>query len=204
MSLAALRAPVQQSYCQKVLIAALGRTGLRSNIGCSSRTIRRISRSSSATGRSASFRCWSTTASRCSKRRCIIEHLQLHHPGPNALDPGRRDGRRARFLDRFFDLYIMGTCSRGQPTRCGPRARATLMAPSRACKTLHIAYDWLEAQSRPTANGRSATHSRSPTAPLPRPYSMRIGSKRSAIDRPRLEGLSRAAARPSGGRTRGR
>ena len=38
----------------------------------------------------------------------IIEHLQAHHPGPNAWIPEGETGRRVRFLDRFFDLYVMG------------------------------------------------------------------------------------------------
>ena len=37
----------------------------------------------------------------------IIEHLQAHHPGPNRWIPDGDDGRRVRFLDRFFDLYVM-------------------------------------------------------------------------------------------------
>ena len=38
---------------------------------------------------------------------CIIEHLQAHHPGPNRWIPDGELGRRVRFLDRFFDLYVM-------------------------------------------------------------------------------------------------
>ena len=41
----------------------------------------------------------------------IIEHLQAHHPGPNDWTPDGELGRRARFLDRFFDLYVMNTMS---------------------------------------------------------------------------------------------
>ena len=39
----------------------------------------------------------------------IIEHLQAHHPGPNLWIPDGEPGRRVRFLDRFFDLYVMKT-----------------------------------------------------------------------------------------------
>ena len=42
---------------------------------------------------------------------CIIEHLQAHHPGPNRWIPDGEEGRRARFLDRFFDLYVMNNMS---------------------------------------------------------------------------------------------
>ena len=35
----------------------------------------------------------------------IIEHLQAHYPGPNCWIPDGEDGRKTRFLDRFFDLH---------------------------------------------------------------------------------------------------
>ena len=44
---------------------------------------------------------------------CIIEHLQAYHPGPNVWIPEGEEGRRVRFLDRFFDLHIQGNM---QPT----------------------------------------------------------------------------------------
>lgn len=38
---------------------------------------------------------------------CIIEHLQLHHPGPVQLIPyDGDDALQVRMLDRFFDNYI--------------------------------------------------------------------------------------------------
>ena len=37
----------------------------------------------------------------------IVEHLQAHHPGPNRWIPDGEEGRRVRFLDRFFDTYVM-------------------------------------------------------------------------------------------------
>ncbi len=38
----------------------------------------------------------------------IIEHLGLHHPGSVRLIPDQRDAALdVRFLDRFFDNYIM-------------------------------------------------------------------------------------------------
>ncbi|MEO7411310.1 MAG: glutathione S-transferase N-terminal domain-containing protein, partial [Sphingomicrobium sp.] len=33
---------------------------------------------------------------------CIIEHLQAYHHGPTKWIPDGADGRRVRFLDRFF------------------------------------------------------------------------------------------------------
>ena len=38
----------------------------------------------------------------------IIEYLQVHHPGPTHWIPDGDAGVRVRFLDRFFDLYVMG------------------------------------------------------------------------------------------------
>jgi glutathione S-transferase len=38
---------------------------------------------------------------------CIIEHLQAHHRGPSEWIPDGDFGLRVRFLDRFFDLYVM-------------------------------------------------------------------------------------------------
>lgn len=38
---------------------------------------------------------------------CIIEYLQLHHPGPVRLIPEDRDAAlEVRMLDRFFDNYV--------------------------------------------------------------------------------------------------
>jgi glutathione S-transferase len=63
----------------------------------------------------------------------IIEHLQLHHPGPTTWIPDGDQGLRARFLDRFFDLYIMNTMQVGVANALRPEGTR-----------LHIAYDWLE------------------------------------------------------------
>ena len=41
---------------------------------------------------------------------CIIDHLQAHHPGQN-IGSRRRCRARVRFLDRFFDLYVMNNMS---------------------------------------------------------------------------------------------
>ncbi len=42
-----------------------------------------------------------------SEASVVIEHLQTHHRGPNDWIPDGHIGRRVRFLDRFFDLYVM-------------------------------------------------------------------------------------------------
>ena len=74
---------------------------------------------------------------------CIIEHLQAKHPGPNAWIPEGGEGRRVRFLDRFFDLHIQGNM---QPTvnhAIWPDGEGK--AAARGIEALRIAYDWLEA-----------------------------------------------------------
>ena len=75
----------------------------------------------------------------------IIEHLQAHHRGPNEWIPDGELGRRVRFLDRFFDLYVQGNMQPAvnhalRPEGCGDAYGAEL-----GRKNLQIAYDWLEA-----------------------------------------------------------
>jgi len=74
----------------------------------------------------------------------IIEHLQARHR-VNTWIPDGETGRRVRFLDRFFDQYVMNSMTvpvfdalRSEGTR-----DPTGVAKARA--TLQLAYDWLEA-----------------------------------------------------------
>ncbi len=74
----------------------------------------------------------------------IIEHLQARHR-VNIWIPDGETGRRVRFLDRFFDQYVMNSMTvpvfdalRSEGTR-----DPTGVAKARA--TLQLAYDWLEA-----------------------------------------------------------
>lgn len=75
----------------------------------------------------------------------IIEHLQAHHRGPNEWIPEGEPGRKVRFLDRFFDLYVQGNMQPAvnhalRPEGCGDPYGAEL-----GRKNLQVAYDWLEA-----------------------------------------------------------
>lgn len=75
----------------------------------------------------------------------IIEHLQACHPGPNRWIPDGALGRRVRFLDRFFDTYVMGNMQKAgldvlRPENCRDPYGANL-----AREKLNLAYDWLEA-----------------------------------------------------------
>ena len=74
----------------------------------------------------------------------IIEHLQAHHPGPNEWIPGGEPGRRARFLDRFFDLHVMSNMQVPVSNALRPDGTQDKYGVDRARERLHVAYDWLE------------------------------------------------------------
>jgi len=76
---------------------------------------------------------------------CIIEHLQARHPGPNCWIPDGDDGRRARFLDRFFDNYIMNAAQAAVANALRPADAKDDYGEAQGRKLLETAYDWLEA-----------------------------------------------------------
>ena len=76
---------------------------------------------------------------------CIIEHLQAHHRGPNLWIPDGELGRRVRFLDRFFDLYVQGNMQPAVNNAIRPEGMGDAYGAEQGRKNLHIAYDWLEA-----------------------------------------------------------
>lgn len=76
---------------------------------------------------------------------CIIEHLQAHHRGPNSWIPDGELGRRVRFLDRFFDLYVQGNMQPAVNHALRPEGKGDAYGAELGRKNLHIAYDWLEA-----------------------------------------------------------
>jgi glutathione S-transferase len=90
---------------------------------------------------------------------CIIEHLQAHHPGPNRWIPDGEEGRRARFLDRFFDLYVMNNMSAPVFDAIRPEGSRDAYGVQKAMERLAMAYDWLEANlgEGPWAVGGSFT-----------------------------------------------
>jgi len=75
----------------------------------------------------------------------IIEHLQAKHPGPNRWIPNGDEGRRARFLDRFFDLHVMTNMNVPVADRLRPEGKQDAFGVDRARKRLHVVYDWLDA-----------------------------------------------------------
>ena len=75
----------------------------------------------------------------------IIEHLQTYHPGSNVWIPDGELGRRVRFLDRFFDLYVQGNMQPSVNHALRPEGQGDAYGAELGRKNLHLAYDWLEA-----------------------------------------------------------
>ena len=77
---------------------------------------------------------------------CIIEHLQLHHPGPVRLIPEDRDAAlEVRMLDRFFDNYV--STPQQKPVFDAIRAEADRdpHGVREAYAMLETSYAWLDA-----------------------------------------------------------
>ena len=74
----------------------------------------------------------------------IIEHLQAHHPGPNRWIPDRDLGRRVRFLDRFFDTYVMNNMQAAGNDVLRPEGSRDPYGAQLGRDNLRTAYDWLE------------------------------------------------------------
>lgn len=76
---------------------------------------------------------------------CIIEHLQARNSGGNEWIPEGEVGRRVRFLDRFFDLYVMNNMSAPVFDAIRPEGKKDPYGVEQAMGRLSTAYDWLEA-----------------------------------------------------------
>ncbi|MGH6729937.1 MAG: glutathione S-transferase family protein [Sphingomicrobium sp.] len=74
----------------------------------------------------------------------IIEHLQAHHAGPNRWIPDGEAGRSVRFLDRFFDLYVMNNMTVPVFNALRPEGTHDPYGVEKAIERLRTAYDWLE------------------------------------------------------------
>ena len=97
----------------------------------------------------------------------IIEHLRAHHRGPNDWIPEGETGRRVRFLDRFFDLYVMSNLQKPVADKLRPEGNSDPFGVAKARADLHIAYDWLEANlgDGPWAAGEQFTMADCAAAP---------------------------------------
>jgi glutathione S-transferase len=77
----------------------------------------------------------------------IVEHLMLRHPGTTRLIPDGIDAAlKVRFMDRFFDNYIMTPMQKlvSDHMRAEGEHDAKGVADAKAC--LDVAYGWLEKQ----------------------------------------------------------
>jgi glutathione S-transferase len=74
----------------------------------------------------------------------IIEHLDLHYPGLVRLLPDDRAAALdVRFMDRFFDTYVMNEMQK--PVAAALRKNVDLdAARAQAAQALDTAYGWLE------------------------------------------------------------
>lgn len=77
----------------------------------------------------------------------IIEHLRLHHPGPVRLLPD--DAKAAldvRFMDRFFDNYVMTPMQRIVADHMRAPESRDVQTVTEARALLNTAYGWLDAR----------------------------------------------------------
>jgi glutathione S-transferase len=76
---------------------------------------------------------------------CIIEYLDLHHPGPVQLIPTQRDDAlEVRMLDRFFDNYISTPQQKIVADRLRPEADRDPFGVEEARAVLETSYAWLD------------------------------------------------------------
>ena len=75
----------------------------------------------------------------------IIEHLHAHRRGANDWIPQGNAGRRTRFLDRFFDIYVMTNMQKAGLDILRPEESRDPYGVEQARTELRTAYDWLDA-----------------------------------------------------------
>jgi glutathione S-transferase len=106
----------------------------------------------------------------------IIEHLDLHHPGPVRLIPeDQRGALEVRLMDRFFDNYIMTPMQKIVTDRIRSEQDRDPygVSEARPCSTRLTAGS---KQPSPRGNGPPAPPSALPIAPLPHPFLCRLGA----------------------------
>ncbi len=75
----------------------------------------------------------------------IIEHLDLHHPGPVRLVPDdSREALEVRMMDRFFDNYVMTPMQKIVTDRLRPEQDRDPYGVTEAAAMLDKAYGWLD------------------------------------------------------------
>lgn len=82
----------------------------------------------------------------------IIEYLTLRHPGPTRLIPEGIDAAlKVRFMDRFFDNYVMTPMQKLVSDRMRGDGEHDAKGVADARAMLDSAYAWLEKQLAPQA-----------------------------------------------------
>ena len=77
----------------------------------------------------------------------IVEYLMRRYPGTTRLIPLNDDAALAvRFMDRFFDNYVMGPMQTLVSDRMRPQDERDAKGVADARKLLDVAYGWLERQ----------------------------------------------------------
>jgi glutathione S-transferase len=75
----------------------------------------------------------------------IIEYLALHYPGPVRLIPADPEAAlEVRFLDRYFDNYVMTPMSKIVTNQLRPEDRRDAYGVEEARAALDTAYRWLD------------------------------------------------------------
>lgn len=153
------------SYCQKVLVA-LWENG-------TAFTYRHLEEPSAAEERAVlwplgRFPVLSDDGRMVAESSIIIEHLELHHPGPVRLLPREREAAlEVRFMDRFFDNYIMSAMQKPvfEALRADGGRQEAAMTEAR--QALDTAYAWLDTRlaDRTWAAGDSFTMADCAAAP---------------------------------------
>ena len=76
---------------------------------------------------------------------CIIEYLQLHHPGAVQLIPADPDAAlQVRMLDRFFDNYVSTPQQKFTFDALRPEAQRDAYGVEEARRMLETSYAWLD------------------------------------------------------------
>ncbi len=76
---------------------------------------------------------------------CIVEHLDVFHPGPERMIPDDRDAAlEVRFLDRVFDNDVSGQQQALIYNALRPESSRDAYGEARAKEKLEVAYAWLD------------------------------------------------------------
>jgi glutathione S-transferase len=82
----------------------------------------------------------------------IVEYLMRRYPGTTRMIPADDDAAlRVRFMDRFFDNYVMNPMQTLVSDRMRTQSERDAKGVADAAKTLDVAYGWLEEQLTPQA-----------------------------------------------------